>query len=113
MKTIHLLGSEEQNKFYLPKLNKLELYGAFCLTETIYCSNAYGIETSAEEDSNVNIVINGAKRWIGQGTYTDIFNVWVKNKNSNEIEGNLVEKTRIGLSTKKIEGKLGFRSIQN
>jgi acyl-CoA oxidase len=113
MRTIYELGSEEQKNYYLPKLNKLELIGAFCLTEPDYGSDAYNIKTTAVEDSEGNFIINGRKRWIGQGTIADIYVVWAFNSKSKEIEGFLVEKERTGIITKKIEGKLGFRSVQN
>lgn len=110
-----MLGSEEQKKKYLPKLNTLEYYGAFCLTEPEYGSNAYGIETSAREhvDDKDSVIINGTKRWIGQATMADIYIVWARNEKSQEIEGYIVEKTRPGVSSKKIEGKLAFRAVQN
>jgi acyl-CoA oxidase len=113
MKTIYLLGSKEQKEYYLPKLNRLELLGAFCLTEPEYGSDAYSIQTSAIEDSDGNIIINGIKKWIGQGPIADLYIVWARNQMTNEIQGYLVEKFRKGLSSKKMKGKLGFRAVQN
>jgi glutaryl-CoA dehydrogenase len=113
MKAILLFGSEDQKKNLLPKLNSCEYFGAFCLTEPKYGSNAYGIETSAREDSEGNYIINGTKRWIGQGSIADIYLVWARNQSTNEIQGFIVEKTREGVSSKKIENKLAFRSVQN
>ena len=113
MKTIYLLGSEEQKELYLPKLNKLELIGAFCLTEPDHGSDAYNIETTVKEDKNGNYVINGKKRWIGQATIADIFIVWAKDESTGNILGFIVEKERKGVSTKKLTGKLSVRSVQN
>jgi alkylation response protein AidB-like acyl-CoA dehydrogenase len=113
MKTIYLLGSKEQKEYYLPKLYRLELLGAFCLTEPEYGSDAYSIQTSALEDSDGNIIINGVKKWIGQGPIADLYIVWARNQKTNEIQGYLVEKFRKGLSSEKMKGKLGFRAVQN
>jgi alkylation response protein AidB-like acyl-CoA dehydrogenase len=113
MRTIYELGSEKQKEYYLPKLNTLEFIGAFCLTEPENGSDAYNIKTTAIQDSEGNYVINGKKRWIGQGTIADIFIVWANNPKTKEIEGFIVEKERIGISCKKIEGKLALRCLQN
>lgn len=113
MKSILLLGNETQKKNLLPKLNSCKYFGAFCLTEPNNGSNAYGIETSATEDSQGNFIINGTKRWIGQGSMADIYVVWARNQSTNEVQGFIVEKTREGVSSKKIENKLAFRSVHN
>lgn len=113
MKSLYLLGSEEQKSYFIPKLMSLEMIGAFCLTEPDYGSDAYSIETSASEDSEGNYIINGHKKWIGQGHVADVYIVWARNEKSGDIEGFIVERTRPGITAKRIEGKIPVRSVQN
>jgi alkylation response protein AidB-like acyl-CoA dehydrogenase len=110
MKTLYLLGSEEQKNKYLPRLNSLELIGSFCLTEPQFGSDAYSIETNVTEDGD-HYVINGKKRWIGNAIHAGLFIVWAKDKN-NEINGYLVEKSD-NVIVKRIEGKMCLRIVQN
>ena len=64
MKSIALLGSEEQKQRWLPAMARLEKLGAFALTEPDHGSDSVALETSAVLDGDA-YVINGAKRWIG------------------------------------------------
>ncbi|MEO4052789.1 acyl-CoA dehydrogenase family protein [Solibacillus sp. CAU 1738] len=100
-------GTEEQREYWLPKMAKGEIIGAFGLTEPKIGSDAKSIETSAVL-SDGNYILNGSKKWITMGQIADIFIVFAK------LEGNptafLVEKNRQGFSTKKIHGLMGVRA---
>lgn len=113
MQSINLLGSEEQKKYFLPKMAKGELIGCFSLTEPDYGSDATSLITSAEENENGDYVINGSKRWIGNATHSDVFIIWARNKKTNKVEGFIGEKGNPGIKTSKIEGKLALRMTQN
>jgi acyl-CoA oxidase len=113
MNTIYLLGSEEQKKKYLPKLNTGEYFGCWGLTEPDYGSDASSLTTTSEEDSEGNYIINGKKRWIGNGTIADVYIVWARNKKTKQVEGYIIDKGTPGLSATKINGKLSLRMVHN
>ena len=54
-------GSEEQKKFFLPKIAKGELSFAFGLTEPSSGSDAAALKTRAETVGNDKYLINGQK----------------------------------------------------
>ena len=53
-------------------------------------------------------VLQGAKMWISNAPYADVFLIWAKD-DAGEIRGYLLEKGMKGLSTSKIEGKFSLR----
>ena len=60
MKTIYLLGSEEQRQRFLPPMARLEKLGAFALTKPDHGSDSVALETSARRDGD-SWVLNGRK----------------------------------------------------
>jgi Acyl-CoA dehydrogenase, N-terminal domain len=70
IKSIAMLGSEEQKQDWLPGMARLEKLGAFALTEPNHRSDSVALETTVRRDSD-QFVINGAKRlgvepgWVG------------------------------------------------
>ena len=52
MKSIDLLGSEEQKERWLPAMARLETIGAFALTEPAHGSDSVALETSARRDGD-------------------------------------------------------------
>ncbi|MGH3624761.1 MAG: acyl-CoA dehydrogenase family protein, partial [Sciscionella sp.] len=67
MKPIHLFGTDEQKARYLPDLAAGRTLAGFALTEPGAGSDAYHIETRAERQSDGSWLLNGEKRWIGNG----------------------------------------------
>jgi glutaryl-CoA dehydrogenase len=61
MKTIALLGSEEQKTRWLPAMARLEAIGAFALTEPAHGSDSVALETTARRAGG-DWVLDGAKR---------------------------------------------------
>jgi alkylation response protein AidB-like acyl-CoA dehydrogenase len=112
MKTIHQLGNEEQRQKYLPKMNNLDIIGSFCLTEPDYGSDASSLKTTAVEEGD-NVVINGKKTWIGNGSIAKLLIVWARNSKNNEIEGYIVDAPTEGLKVDIIEGKLSTLGVIN
>ncbi|MGY8910728.1 MAG: acyl-CoA dehydrogenase family protein, partial [Flavobacteriales bacterium] len=65
MGSIYLCGSEEQKQEWLPKMQKMEVIGAFGLTEpNVGSAVAGGMETTCRKENN-EWIINGQKKWIG------------------------------------------------
>jgi glutaryl-CoA dehydrogenase len=110
MKSIALLGSEEQKQRWLPGMAQLELLGAFALTEPLHGSDSVALETSARRDGDV-WVINGQKKWIGNGTLADVVVLWARDQADGRVKGFLVEKGSPGYAAKPITGKGSLRSI--
>ena len=73
--TIHALGSEEQKEKWLPGMARLEKLGAFALTEPEHGSDVVMLETTARREGG-EYVLDGRKRWIGNGTVADVMIVW-------------------------------------
>lgn len=71
MKSIALLGSPEQKQRWLPGLASVELFGAFALTEPRHGSDSVALESSARPEGG-GYVLDGQKRWIGNGTIADV-----------------------------------------
>jgi glutaryl-CoA dehydrogenase len=65
--TVALLGSEDQKERWLPDLAGCEALGAFALTEPDHGSDVVRLGTTARRDGD-HWVLDGAKRWIGNGT---------------------------------------------
>lgn len=51
----------------------------FGLTEPEYGSDASSIKTTAKKVEG-GYLINGVKRWIGNGTFADYIIIWAKNE---------------------------------
>lgn len=107
MYPIYKFGSEEQKKYWLPKLAKAEKIGCFGLTEPDYGSNPAGMITNAKKTS-AGYLINGAKMWITNGNIADVAVIWAKL--DNEIRGFLVEKNTPGFKTIEMKGKYSLRA---
>jgi glutaryl-CoA dehydrogenase len=109
MKSIAMLGSEEQKQRWLPDMARLEKLGAFALTEPSHGSDSVALETSARRMGD-SYVLNGAKRWIGSGSIADVVVVWARNDDG-RVNGFLVEKGTPGYEAEVIEGKGSLRAI--
>jgi glutaryl-CoA dehydrogenase len=105
--TIHKLGSEEQKDKWLPSMARLEKLGAFALTEPEHGSDAVMLETTAHREGD-EYVIDGRKRWIGNGTVADVIVVWARTEDG-DLGGFLVEKGTRGLAATEITGKASKR----
>ncbi|MDQ0615508.1 glutaryl-CoA dehydrogenase [Microbacterium sp. W4I4] len=115
MGTIDLLGSEEQKQRWLPGMSRLEKIGAFALTEPGHGSDSVALETSATLDGD-EYVINGAKRWIGNGHSADVVVLWARDTADGKVKAFIIEKDAdgshpAGYRAEVITGKIGKRAI--
>ena len=110
MRSIAMHGSEEQKRQWLPAMAKLEKIGAFALTEPEHGSDSIALETSAARVGD-SYVINGSKKWIGNGTIADVVVVWARDVEDREVKGFLVEKGTAGYDARVIEGKGSLRAV--
>ncbi len=108
MYPIYAYGDEAQREKYLPRLASGEFIGCFGLTEPDYGSDPGGMVTRARSVEG-GYCLNGAKMWISNSPFADVFVVWAKTDND-EIRGFILEKGMAGLSAPKIEGKLSLRT---
>jgi glutaryl-CoA dehydrogenase len=117
MMAINHFGSEAQKNRWLPAMATGEKLGCFALTEPDFGSNPGGLQCRAEKVSD-GYRLNGAKKWIGNGTIADVAIVWAKvngepgvdPEGAKAIRGFLVEKDAPGFKAKLIEGKLSLRA---
>jgi glutaryl-CoA dehydrogenase len=110
MQAIAMLGSEEQKRQWLPAMAQLTKIGAFALTEPTHGSDSVALETTARRDGDT-WTINGAKKWIGNGTIADVIVVWARDEADRQVKGFLVEKGTPGYVARKIDGKGSLRSV--
>ncbi len=110
MRAINLLGSDEQRERWLPAMARVERTGAFALTEPEHGSDSVALETRVRRDGD-EYVIDGAKRWIGNGSVADVVVVWARDEADGEVKGFLVEKGTPGYEATPIAGKGSVRAI--
>jgi glutaryl-CoA dehydrogenase len=110
MKSIAMLGSEQQKQRWLPPMARCEKLGAFALTEPEHGSDSIALETSARRDGD-SYVINGRKKWIGNGTIADVIVVWARDAADEQVKGFLVEKGTPGYQARTIDGKGSLRAV--
>jgi acyl-CoA dehydrogenase family protein 9 len=73
MKGIMLFGSDEQKERFLPDLASGRKLAGFALTEPAAGSDAYHLESRAVSQADGSWVLNGEKRYIGNGGTGDVF----------------------------------------
>ncbi len=113
MGSIYLCGSEEQKQEWLPKMQKMELIGAFGLTEPNVGSGvAGGMETTCRIEDD-EWIINGQKKWIGNATFADVIIIWAREETTDKVKGFLVRKDTPGLTVEKMKDKMALRTVEN
>jgi glutaryl-CoA dehydrogenase len=110
MQSIAMLGSEEQKRRWLPPMARLDTLGAFALTEPLHGSDSVALDSSARRDGD-EWVINGAKKWIGNGTIADVVVVWARDVADGRVKGFLVETDIPGYRATRIDAKGSLRAV--
>jgi len=104
-------ASEELRQKFLPRLCT-ETIGAYCLSEAGSGSDAFALQTRAEEKDD-HYVINGRKMWITNGNVAGILLVFANldpAKGYRGITAFVVERDFPGFAVGKKEDKLGIRA---
>jgi glutaryl-CoA dehydrogenase len=112
MYPIYAFGSEEQKRYWLPRMARGEVIGCFGLTEPDYGSNPAGMITTARK-TDAGWVINGSKMWITNGSTAHVAVIWAKTgalDDPKSIRGFLVPTDTKGFSARDQKGKLSLRA---
>lgn len=109
--SVSLLGSDEQKERWLPQMVRMEKLGAFGLTEPERGSDAAHVQTTARRVGE-QYVLNGQKRWIGNGTIADLLIIWARDE-SGRFGGFVLEDPHSlpGFSAKAMTGKIAKRAV--
>ena len=115
MGSIYMLGNEEQRQRWLPAMAQLRKIGAFALTEPTHGSDSVSLETTARREGDT-WVLNGHKRWIGNGHAADITVVYARDEADGQVKAFIIELDDdgahpAGYRPEVIDGKIGKRAI--
>lgn len=103
-------GNEEQKAKYIPKLASGEWKASYCLTEPASGSDANSGKTKAVlSDDGKHYILNGQKMWITNGGFADLFTVFAKIDDDENLSAFIVEKTYPGVSINEEEKKMGIK----
>ncbi|MBD8044845.1 acyl-CoA dehydrogenase family protein [Arthrobacter sp. Sa2BUA2] len=110
---LHAFGSAAQKERLLADAQALRITGAFALTEPDHGSDvAGGMATTAVRDGGTWI-LNGTKRWIGNGTFCDWMLLWAREPATGKVRGFLLDASLPGIKRSRIEHKTALRTVQN
>ncbi len=107
-------GTHEQKAKYLPLVAQGKAACAFALSEKFAGSDAGGLSVRATEEADGSWTLRGEKKWTTNGSRADIitcFAVSDPESRSRRISAFIVEDTDPGFSIKKMEDKMGIRSV--
>src|SRR5215218_3743392 len=77
-KGITLFGTDEQKERFLPDLARGRKLAAFALTEPGAGSDAYHVQSRAVEQADGSWLLNGDKRYIGNGSRADVITTFAR-----------------------------------
>jgi acyl-CoA dehydrogenase family member 9 len=77
-KGIHMFGTDDQKERFLPDLATGRKLAGFALTEPNAGSDAYNIESRAVQQPDGSWVLNGEKRYIGNGGTGSVFTTFAR-----------------------------------
>jgi acyl-CoA dehydrogenase family member 9 len=77
-KGIHMFGKPEQKERWLPDLASGRKLAGFALTEPEAGSDAYNIQSRAVQQADGSWLLNGEKRYIGNGSKGDVFTAFAR-----------------------------------
>lgn len=107
---IVLYGNDEQKAKYLPKLATGEWKASYCLTEPGSGSDANSGKTKAVPTADgKHYIINGQKMWITNAGFADIFIVFAKIEDDENLSAFIVEKSFGGIRLNAEEKKMGIK----
>jgi alkylation response protein AidB-like acyl-CoA dehydrogenase len=109
---ILMYGSEEQKKFYLPKLSSGEFIGGNGTTEANAGSDLSLMSTTVEK-SAAEYIINGSKIFVTNGTIADLLIIYAVHKDGIKfanISAFLLEKSNPTFQIGQVWEKMGIRT---
>ena len=111
-KGISLFGTDEQKERFLPDLATGRKLAAFALTEPDAGSDAYHVQSRAVEQSDGSWVLNGEKRYIGNGSRADVITTFARAEVGGEDRhiALLLEKGMKGLEVGERFDTMGLRA---
>ncbi|AAN34253.1 MULTISPECIES: acyl-CoA dehydrogenase family protein [Brucella] len=106
-------GTDDQKKYWLPRLASGGIIGSFALTEPDVGSDAGAVRTTAERDGD-SYIINGTKRFITNAPVAGVFTLMARTGGSGPsgISAFLVERDLPGLTVGTPDHKMGQRGTQ-
>ncbi|MGA7147885.1 MAG: acyl-CoA dehydrogenase family protein [Microbacterium sp.] len=115
LRTLALFGSPEQQAAWLRPVARGEVPAAFALTEPDHGSDSVSLETTARREGE-EWVLDGAKKWIGNGASGGITFVWARVDDPGTPEHGavrcfLVPQETAGYTGTVIGGKASLRGI--
>jgi len=103
-------GNAAQKAKYIPKLASGEWKACYCLTEPSAGSDANsGRSRAVLSPDGKNYILNGQKMWITNGGFADIFTVFAKIDNDENLSAFIVEKSFGGITLNPEEHKMGIK----
>lgn len=103
-------GGDEQKQKYIPKLATGEWKAAYCLTEPSAGSDANSGKTKAElSEDGSTYTLNGQKMWITNGGFADVFTVFAKIGDDENLSAFIVDAKSEGISLNPEEKKMGIK----
>ncbi len=111
-KGISLFGTDEQKERFLPDLATGRKLAAFALTEPEAGSDAYHLRSRAVEQPDGSWVLNGEKRYIGNGSRADVITTFARAEVGGEDKhiALLLEKGMDGLEIGERYDTMGLRA---
>jgi alkylation response protein AidB-like acyl-CoA dehydrogenase len=103
-------GNEAQKTKYIPKLASGEWKASYCLTEPNSGSDANSGRTKAVlNKEGTHYLITGQKMWITNGGFADVFIVFAKIEDDENLTAFIVEKGFGGITMNPEEHKMGIK----
>lgn len=115
LRSVALFGSAEQKSRWLGPIARGDVLAAFALTEPDHGSDSVSLETEARRDGD-EWVLNGAKKWIGNGSSGGLTVVWARVDHEGDadhgaVRAFLVPQETPGYDGQPILGKASLRAI--
>lgn len=103
-------GNEEQKAKYIPKLASGEWKACYCLTEPSSGSDANSGKTKATlTEDGKHYIINGQKMWITNAGFADVFTVFAKIGDDEDLSAFILTKDMEGITLNAEEKKMGIK----
>ncbi|MGB1004866.1 MAG: acyl-CoA dehydrogenase family protein, partial [Salibacteraceae bacterium] len=103
-------GTEDQKNKYIPKIVSGEWKAAYCLTEPSSGSDANSGKTKAKlSDDGKHWIITGQKMWITNGGFADVFTVFAKIDDDENLSAFIVDAHSDGITLNPEEKKMGIK----